>query len=70
MEPVRYNTLKLGMVEQLKNPSFGFEDIIKNHFKLKQNDIFKKLDEWKKISTNSANFELQYNLLKSMVAKL
>lgn len=70
MEPVRYNTLKLGMVEQLRNPSFGFEDIIKNHFKLKQKEIFEKLDEWKKISTNNANFELQYNLLKGLVAKL
>ena len=70
MEPIRYNTLKLGMVEQLRNPSFGFEDIIKNHFKLKQKEIFKKLDDWKTISTNNPNFDLQYNLLKGLVAKL
>ena len=70
MDPIRYNTLKLGMVEQLRNPSFGFEDIIKNHFKLKQKEIFKKLDDWKTISTNNPNFDLQYNLLKGLVAKL
>ena len=58
------------MVEQLRNPSFGFEDIIKNHFKLKQKEIFKKLDDWKTISTNNPNFDLQYNLLKGLVAKL
>jgi ubiquitin-protein ligase len=69
-EPVRYHTLKLGMVQQLQYPSHGFEDVIKNHFKLKQNDIYKKLDEWKMNSSNSSTFDIQINLLKSLINKL
>jgi ubiquitin-protein ligase len=68
-EPVRINTLKLAMIDQLKYPSYGFEEVIKNHFKLKQNDIFKKLDEWKKISKTPA-FDAYYKELKELISKL
>lgn len=69
-EPVRFNTMKLAMVEQLKNPSYGFGEVIKNHFRLKKNDIYKKLDAWEKISSNKVSFKKYYDELKGLVDKL
>jgi ubiquitin-protein ligase len=69
-EPVRFNTMKLAMVEQLKNPSYGFAEVIKNHFRLKKNDIYKKLDEWEKISSSKVSFKKYYDELKGLVDKL
>jgi len=62
--------MKLAMVEQLKSPSYGFADVIKNHFRLKKNDIYKKLDEWEKISSNKVSFKKYYDELKGLVDKL
>jgi ubiquitin-protein ligase len=39
-------TIKLAMIEQIKNPILGFEDVIKNHFKLKKNQIINQVDNW------------------------
>ena len=69
-EPVRFNTMKLAMVDQLKNPSFGFADVIKNHFRLKKNDIYKKLDSWYDVSTSKVSFKKYYDELKEIVDKL
>jgi len=69
-EPVRFQTMKLAMVEQLKSPSYGFAEVIKNHFRLKKNDIYKKLDEWEKISSNKVSFKKYYDELKGLVDKL
>ena len=69
-EPVRYQTMKLGMLEQLRNPTFGFEDVIKNHFRIHKDKIFKKLNEWEKIATNKASFQLIFNQMKTHIAML
>jgi ubiquitin-protein ligase len=69
-EPVRFHTLMLAMVNQLKSPSFGFETVIKTHFKLMQDKIYKKLDEWKEIAVNKVAFEQQYTELKKLISNL
>jgi len=69
-EPIRHQTMKLGMLDQLKCPSFGFEEVIKNHFRLKKNDIYQKLDEWQKIAKNKTQFETCYKELKTLIEKL
>jgi ubiquitin-protein ligase len=69
-EPVRFHTLSLAMVNQLKYPSFGFEEVIRNHFKLMKDKIYKKLDNWKEIATNKAAFDYQYEELKKLIEKL
>jgi hypothetical protein len=58
------------MVNQLKNPSFGFEEVIKNHFKLMKDKIYSKLDNWKEIATNKVAFDYQYDELKKLIEKL
>jgi baculoviral IAP repeat-containing protein 6 len=69
-DPVRFHTLTLAMVGQLVNPAFGFEEVIRNHFKLLQNDIYKKLDEWAEIATSKDLFKINYNKLKELISKL
>lgn len=69
-DPIRTNNLKLAMVGQLLNPSHGFEDVIKNHFKLLQNDIYKKLDEWYEISATKHDFKVNYDKLKELISGL
>ena len=60
----------LAMINQIKYPSFGFEEVIKNHFKLMQDKIFKKLEAWKEIAVNKVAFESQYQELKKLISNL
>jgi len=45
-ENIRMQTVRWAMVDQLKNPSPGFEEIIKTHFKLKKDIVLEQLDTW------------------------
>lgn len=40
------HTVKVAMIDMLENPPVGFESIVKNHFKLKRDDINKTLIKW------------------------
>ena len=43
---VRYGNVKWAMLGQLKNPSKGFETVIKRHFYVKKAEILKDLHKW------------------------
>lgn len=43
---VRYGNVKYAMLGQLKNPSKGFESIIKRHFYLKKEAVLKTCHRW------------------------
>lgn len=43
---VRYANVKYAMIEQIKNPPTGFEEIIKKHFFYKKNEILKTCQTW------------------------
>jgi len=43
---VRYGNVKFAMLGQLKNPSKGFESVIKRHFYLKKEDVLKTCRRW------------------------
>jgi hypothetical protein len=62
--------MRLGMLNQLKSPSFGFEDVINNHFRMLKDKIFKKLDDWEKIAIDKSKFNKVYNDLKILINKL
>ena len=54
---VRYGTLKYAILEQLKNPSAGFEEVIKESFKIKKPQILAEVDDWiKQAKTEPANY--------------
>jgi ubiquitin-protein ligase len=69
-EPIRFQTMRLGMLNQLKSPSFGFEDVINNHFRMHKDKIYKKLDDWEKIAIDKIKFNKVYNDLKCLMNKL
>ena len=43
---VRYANIKYAMIEQIKKPSQGFEEIIRRHFYLKKSQILKEVKSW------------------------
>ena len=43
---IKYENIRWAMINQIKNPPSGYEDVIKNHFKLKKNDIINKVNKW------------------------
>jgi baculoviral IAP repeat-containing protein 6 len=45
-ENIRMQTVRWAMIDQLKNPSPGFEEIIKSHFRLKKELILEQMDTW------------------------
>ena len=45
---VRYCNIKFAMVDQLKNPSKGFETVIRRHFYLKRQEIMEECQKWVK----------------------
>ena len=54
---VRYGTLKYAIIEQLKNPTPGFEDVIRRNFFLKKDMILEEVDGWlEREKTEEANY--------------
>ena len=43
---VRYANIKYAMIEQIRKPSKGFEEVIKRHFYLKKDQILKEVKGW------------------------
>ena len=43
---VRYANVKFAMIEQIRKPSKGFEEVIKRHFYLKKDQILKEVKTW------------------------
>ena len=43
---VRYNNIRVCMIDMIKHPPKGFEDVIKIHFYLKKEKILKEVDTW------------------------
>ena len=46
------NTIKLGMINMIKTPPPGFEEVIKNHFSMKKEEIINTIQIWEQNATN------------------
>lgn len=46
---VRANCAKWAILEQLKNPPPAFADVVREHFRLKRDQVKQQLDEWLKL---------------------
>ena len=69
-DKVRLNNLKWGIVNQLKNPSKGFEDIIQKHFFYKRETIINRLEKWKEEAKNKSEFDKYFDEAKELLNKL
>jgi hypothetical protein len=69
---VQYNTLCWAMIDMLKNPPKGFEDVIRNHFKLKKAHVMNVVHEWlkKSASTTESSFSSKYTELCNLLCNL
>lgn len=45
---VRYCNIQYAMIDNIKNPPKGFEDVIQRHFYLKQDEILEECRSWVK----------------------
>ena len=60
-EKIFPNTVKLGMINMIKNPPSGFEDVIKNHFIMKKEEILNNI----KMKHKQSNIFEHKNLLET-----
>ena len=55
---VRYNNIRVCMIDMINNPPKGFEEVIKIHFYLKKERILKEVDSWiEKAKKNPYKFD-------------
>lgn len=67
---VRYGNVKFAMLGQLKNPSKGFETVIKRHFYLKKEAMLKTCRRWvDRAGTQEANYTHLVNDHNPTIAK-
>jgi ubiquitin-protein ligase len=45
-EPLRYHTIELAIIDQIKNPPEEYKEVILNHFKIKKDDILCTCKKW------------------------
>ena len=48
---VRYCNIKYAMIDAIKNPTKGFETIIRRHFYLKKDEILEECNKWLKYAS-------------------
>ena len=61
-QEVKYGNIKYAMIENIKNPPKGFEEVVRNHFKCKKQEILETTSKWtqemkniKKLGQSSQN---------------
>lgn len=58
-EVIRVGTVRWAMVEQLRNPSPGFDEVIRTHFKIKRLEVWKQVSRWLKEAVGSKTGHLE-----------
>jgi ubiquitin-protein ligase len=55
---VRYNNIRFAMIEQIRNPPKGFEEVVKRHFYIKKEEILAEVKTWVTLAdTNEATYD-------------
>ena len=67
---IRYETMKVGMLDMLNNKIPGYEDFITQHFKLKKDEIINVLNKWYDESLKKEKFKNVYDELKKKLNEL
>jgi len=68
---IRSETLRWTMLEMLRSPPAGFEDVVRTHFYLKQKEILTQCEKWAKESTSyRPAMEGNITALRAEIAKL
>lgn len=52
------SNIKFAMIDQIKNPPKGFEEVIQKHFFLKKDEILEECEKWIELSkTKEVNYQ-------------
>ena len=62
---IRYDNLRVAILNQIKNPPQGFEEFTINHFKQKKEEILKVAEEWKNKKSLEKNIKID-NFIKEL----
>lgn len=70
-ENIKPETIRYAMVDMLRKPPPGFEEIIKTHFTLKKKEILQQMSKWEREQVHKKNsLRLAINELKKELDKL
>jgi baculoviral IAP repeat-containing protein 6 len=64
---IRYETVRLGMIDMIKNKPPEYEDFITEHFRLKKEEILDTVSKWVNESKNKERFNKLYDELISLL---
>ncbi len=53
---IRLETIKVGMIKMLENPPESYETLVREHFKLKKEEIIKTVEKWASESNKKEEF--------------
>jgi ubiquitin-protein ligase len=60
------HTIQLAMIDMITNPPIGFEEIVKNHFKLKKEEIINTVNKWNTKNNLNLIIEKVKNVLDTL----
>ncbi len=64
---IRYETVRLGMIDMIKNKPPEYEDFITEHFRLKKEELLMTVSKWVDESKNRDRFNKLYDELKILL---
>lgn len=69
-EEKQISTINLAMINHIKNPIPGFEDVVKEHFTKKKEEILNRMEIWIQNGKNKDVIKSKYDELKVLLDKL
>jgi len=69
-EEKQQHTIQLAMINMIKNPIPGFEDVVKEHFTKKKEEILNRMEIWIQNAKNKDVIKSKYDELKVLLDKL
>ena len=62
------HTIRLAMTDMINNPPSGFEDVVKNHFRMKREEIINRTLIWEQNATKNLSLikENRLELIKAL----
>lgn len=64
---IRLETIKVGMIKMLENPPESYETVVREHFRLKKDEIINIIEKWASESNNKEEFNNSIIKLKNLI---
>jgi ubiquitin-protein ligase len=61
---IQYENIRWGMIDNIINPPHGYEDVVRNHFKYKKNDIINVVEKWENESDSKLKSKMSNEISK------